>query len=278
MRSYLKYNIFILITFVLTANSQIPQLKSTKGDQYFFKSIIQDVKSSTDYTFSSISSDFLEAAAYAGLTSVMLLGSDLEFDEEYGIEKEYGPIGIPKVLGNIGEVYDRPGPLYFAMGFAGALYGTGQILNNQKLLETTNLMARSLIVTGIFTTALKMMIGRARPYKNDNPHVFRPFNFKMNSDYMSMPSGHTSSIFAMMTVIAKQYNSWYIKIPAYTFATSVAFQRMNNRKHWTSDLFVGATIGYLVGSTIVERHRASFDGFTVQPVINATGVGIAVQF
>ena len=82
----------------------------------------------------------------------------------------------------------------------------------------------------------------------------------------------------MMTVIAKQYDPWYIKIPAYTFATSVAVQRMNKRKHWLSDLLIGGTIGHLVADSVVKRNLYSSQNLTVQPVFNHNGVGIAFQF
>ena len=95
---------------------------------------------------------------------------------------------------------------------------------------------------------------------------------------MSMPSGHTSSIFAMMTVLAKQYTKWYIKIPAYTFAFSVAFQRMNSMKHWGSDLILGGTLGYLIGSAIYNRYRSKEESFFILPVINDKSIGLAVHF
>ena len=277
MRYRLKIVLIIFLIFINTINAQTPELQIRTQQTSFFKGVWNDLKKGADNTFSIDKHNLFSIAAFSGITSLFILSTDLEMHEEYGIEKETSPIGIPQLMGKVGRYYDKPGPVYFAVGFAGTMYGAGKMLHNQKLVETTNLVARSLIVTGVITTALKMLIGRARPYQSKDPHRFKPFNFKLNSDYMSMPSGHTSSIFAMMTVIAKLYDSWYVKIPAYSFAASVAFQRMDDKKHWSSDLLVGATIGYLIGSTIVKKHRSD-NIYEIQPVFSLNSVGFAIQF
>ena len=184
---------------------------------------------------------------------------------------------IPRLLGKVGDIYDKPRPIYAPLIVASTLYGLGKVLDNPKMVETTNLMAQSMIITGIFTTTFKIIIGRARPYANSGPHDYRPFSFE--SKYMSMPSGHTSSAFALMTVIAKQYDSWYIKIPAYTFAVCVGFQRMNANKHWGSDLIIGGTLGYIIGTAVTNRYKnKGGDHTTVQPAISQNGIGLIVTF
>lgn len=93
---------------------------------------------------------------------------------------------------------------------------------------------------------------------------------------MSMPSGHASSIFAVMTVIAKQYDHWYVAVPAYTLAGAVTFQRIDDKKHWVSDLLIGSTIGYLIASTLVDN--SANHHFIIEPVIGTRGVGINLHF
>ena len=265
----------LIFVFSFTAHAQIQLSDNQYKD---LQDYWNDFKHTSSSVFSLDKYNPWEILGYAGLTTVFIFGSDMEMHEEFGMERENGPLGITKALGDVGNLYDKPGPFYFTMSFAGALYASANFFNNQKLLQTTNLMAQSLIITSVFTTALKVIIGRARPHVNNEPHTFRPFNFKFDPDYMSMPSGHTSSIFAMMTVIAKQYESWYVKIPAYTFATSVAVQRMNARKHWLSDLLIGGTIGYLIADAVVKRNLYSSQSLSIQPVFGSNGVGLAFQF
>jgi len=268
--------IFIMLAFCGDLFAQYSEDDySNKG---FLNQYWNDIKSISTNSLSPQHYPDWKLLTYAGLTSIFILSHDMEFHEEYGLEKQYGRFSLPKSLAEIGNFYDKPGTLYFTAGLAGAMYGSGKLFNDQKLVQTTHLMVKSLIITGIFTTGLKVLIGRARPYTADNPHKFKPFNFKFNTDYMSMPSGHTSSIFAMMTVIAKQYDSWYVKLPAYTFAVSVAFQRMNSRKHWGSDLIIGGTLGYLIGSAIVNKYGKNSYGYRLQPAVSSNGVGFTLNF
>ena len=259
--------------------SLVPQfIWAQQADNNFYQNLKADLSFfSSEYLSPSEYSDW-KLSVFSGLTAILILESDSEMHEEFGIEKEYNPIGIPRIMGNIGNFYDKPGTAYFTAGLLGSLYSSGYIFNDQKMTETAGLMARALIITVIFTTAAKVIIGRARPYVDDNPHKFRPLNFKFDADYMSMPSGHTSSIFSLMTVLAQQYDSWYIKIPAYTFAVSVATQRMNSSKHWASDLLVGGTLGYLVGSAVTSRTTLFNKNISLQPYIKYSSFGLAVRF
>ena len=95
---------------------------------------------------------------------------------------------------------------------------------------------------------------------------------------MSFPSGHTASIFAVMTVLAEQYDDLWIKFSAYSFATSVAFQRMLYRKHWASDVIVGGLIGYFVNHQIVKRHNAQVQKYHFYPFYEDSKLGIALHF
>lgn len=235
-----------------------------------------DAKYISYETFSPENYQSWKIITYAGLAVMLYFGSDLEVREEYGLEKKYNPIGLPKYFGYIGNLYDKPGTLYFTAGLVGTLYGSAKIFNNAKLQETTVLMVKSLVITGLVTSVLKVAIGRERPYVDGDPDEFKPFSF--DPDYMSMPSGHSSSIYAMMTVLAKQYDDWYIKIPAYVFAASVTAQRINTDKHWSSDILIGSTIGYFVGSLIVNRYHYKNHYIDVQPTVSSKGIGLNIQF
>ena len=243
-----------------------------------FSNFWNDINYISINTFSPEEYNKWQLLTYAGLTAIMVFGSDMEIHEEYGVEKEYNPLRFPKYLGDIGKYYNKPGTYYFTAGLVTTIYGSGKIFNDPKLQQTASLMTRSIIITGLFTTALKVVIGRERPYVNGDANEFKPFNFSFDPDYMSMPSGHTSSIFAMMTVIAKQYDSWYVKIPAYSFAASVAMQRINDDKHWSSDILIGGTIGYIIGSLVVKRYQYKSGYIGILPTISANSVGLNIQF
>jgi hypothetical protein len=94
----------------------------------------------------------------------------------------------------------------------------------------------------------------------------------------SFPSGHSTSAFAMMTVLAKQYKQWWIAIPAYTFGVSVAMQRIESQQHWSADVLVGSAIGYWVGSALVARNKRQSKSSTVSACIFGNRAGIRVSF
>ncbi len=67
------------------------------------------------------------------------------------------------------------------------------------------------------------------------------------SDYLSFPSGHTAEAFASAEFLMQEYKNvsvWY-GIGGYAVATSVAYLRMYNNKHWFSDVVAGAGFGII---------------------------------
>ena len=117
------------------------------------------------------------------------------------------------------------------------------------------------IVVGLTATGLiKGLAGRARPYVDtDNPRDFKPFRgFTSGSDYSSFPSGHTLTGFAVASAVTAEtrrwwpHSTWYIAPVMYGGASLIGLSRMYNNKHWASDVMLGAAIGTLAGSKVVQ--------------------------
>lgn len=70
----------------------------------------------------------------------------------------------------------------------------------------------------------------------------------------SFPSGHAATSFAFASVVAHRYphNLW-AKVGVYALATGVSLSRVGGKKHFPSDVLVGATIGYITGTYLVEH-------------------------
>ena len=90
---------------------------------------------------------------------------------------------------------------------------------------------------------------------NEGSGSFRPFTF-FNADYNSFPSGHSTSAFALSTVMSRHAHSTALKIIAYTPAALTLFSRIYQDKHWVSDELIGAAIGYFVGNWVVDLHES----------------------
>ena len=96
----------------------------------------------------------------------------------------------------------------------------------------------ALLITSFNTYFLKHAISRYRPLRQNQ---------------LSMPSGHTSTMFASASVLAHSYG-YKVGIPMYLLATLTGLSRINDNKHWLSDVIAGATIGIFWGRSAVLRH------------------------
>lgn len=94
------------------------------------------------------------------------------------------------------------------------------------------------LVNWAWTSAVKSTVGRERPN---------------GQDHKSFPSGHASNAFALAAVAERHYG-WKAGVPAYLLASAVAASRLQRNKHYLSDVVAGATLGYLVGRTVVREN------------------------
>lgn len=162
-------------------------------------------------------------------------------------------------------------------GLIASLYLTGEIIDKSSLRKTALLSLESWLTAGAFVLGLKAITGRARPYTGLGPNHFKPFSF--SSDYYSIPSGHAASAFAVATVIADQTDFLLADVLAYSVSTFVAASRVHESKHWASDVFIGAAIGYFIGKKICSLHRRKGKnhvqlGFCLNPDVKGLTVKI----
>jgi membrane-associated phospholipid phosphatase len=63
----------------------------------------------------------------------------------------------------------------------------------------------------------------------------------------SFPSGHAAGAFAVATVVATRYHTHrWVPWAVYGFATAVSFSRVTTLAHFSSDVFLGAALGYTI--------------------------------
>jgi membrane-associated phospholipid phosphatase len=162
----------------------------------------------------------------------------------------------------------------------GGMYLYGYLADDGKARKTALLSVESFILTGVFVQTLKYSTRRHRPNTGDPYHTFDGPSRHSTTANSSFPSGHSSSAFAVATVIASEYDNTAVQILAYGVATISALNRVMHNAHWSSDTAVGAAIGYFTGKAIVASHRGGKDGIVkVAPVIMEGGdPGIALVF
>ena len=96
---------------------------------------------------------------------------------------------------------------------------------------------KSLLVGGVSVLILKAIIGQKRP-----PGPIEYNHFTLDSNYHAMPSGHTTTAFALATSIANNYPKY--KKVSYLTASLVGISRLYEDVHWASNVVAGAGLGY----------------------------------
>lgn len=166
-----------------------------------------------------------------------------------------------------------------AMGL-GAAYVGAELIGDEPLQETALLAEESLLLASVLGLGIKWVSQRDRPDSGKSSTSWSPFSF--DDSNTSFPSGHAINAFSVASVIASQYEDYPWAAPiAYTLATGTALSRLNQDKHWASDAFVGAAVGYFVGKMVVRYNPFNpAQGVTLRPWggADARGLSLAIEY
>jgi membrane-associated phospholipid phosphatase len=70
----------------------------------------------------------------------------------------------------------------------------------------------------------------------------------------SFPSGHAATSFAFAAVVAHRYpHKRWLKWSAYALASGVSLSRYPAKKHFPSDILMGAALGYATGAYLGDH-------------------------
>ncbi len=150
-----------------------------------------------------------------------------------------------------------------SLGISVGLLAGGLIAGDHDLRDMGRDAFETSVITGILTDyVFKPTFGRWRPKESDGEAKFEPF-----SGHKSFTSGHATQAFAVASVIAMRSPGWVVPTIAYTLASIVAFDRVNDREHFASDVIGGAFFATATGRFIVNRHRRAAAGPEQQPAL-----------
>lgn len=148
----------------------------------------------------------------------------------------------------------------FQFGAAVATYAIGHGIGSPRTQAAGADLIRAQILTQSITQGLKVAVGRTRP---DGTHF-------------SFPSGHSATTFATATVLERHFG-WKAGVPAYAVATYVAASRLQENRHFASDVIFGATLGILAARAVsVEIGGARFDLSPVSSPHGGVGMGLTL--
>jgi hypothetical protein len=154
--------------------------------------------------------------------------------------------------------------------------------------ERSFVFAKALLYTASITEISKNLLPRIRPDGSNNRSFF---------------SGHVSSSFTMSAFIYREISDWVDGIEfshrsrttstllrgaafaaCYGWATYVGYSRIRDRKHYLSDVLVGAAVGTVTGNFMYDLHFDNVDlsttpalQFSFNPAVHPT-VGLTYHF
>lgn len=133
-------------------------------------------------------------------------------------------------------------PIFLGISLLGITMSSATLTN----LGTYTL--HSLALNGICVGILQPVLGRGRPFQERGSTYYDPF--KTGG---SFPSGHTTVAFTVATVFSSLYKTHvFVPILSYSLATLVGLSRINDNKHFASDVLMGAIIG-IIGTKLILR-------------------------
>ena len=182
-----------------------------------------------------------------------------------------------KTYDNIAFISEKLGNgMYVAGGLITSCL-ISNIIDNNKLRRTSLLAIESFVISGIFAQSFKHIIHRHRPYENDGPYEFDSPSLSNSS--LSMPSGHSATVFSTAKIINECYSqNKILPYATYPLAFLAAISRIYDNQHWPSDVLLGSIIGYYTASIIIDSHKNKAFRFSFLPSKNNLILNLSYNF
>jgi membrane-associated phospholipid phosphatase len=155
---------------------------------------------------------------------------------------------------DFGNVYGSSGVV---IGGAATLAAWGWVTRSPTFTAAGVDIARSYAYSTVIVGALKVAVDRTRP----------------DGEKYSFPSGHASAAFAVAPVVTYHFGA-IAGTAAYACATATLIGRMEDRRHYLSDVVFGAAIGLAMGEAVIAQRRDDARRLVVEP----GRVGIEIEF
>lgn len=152
----------------------------------------------------------------------------------------------------IAKAAEKFGRASFVFPGLALVYGYSALAKDQKAKDVALLSFKSILVSGLIVTTLKLLTHRRRPSDGDYNQWEGP---KMSLSNLSFVSGHSAMAFSLAVVVSSRYKSPVVGVLAYGTAVLTALSRIHDKRHWASDVFLGSVIGYFVTRSIVKRWK-----------------------
>ena len=181
---------------------------------------------------------------------------------------------------------------YLQLYVASSLIGYGLYYNDNRALQSASQIFESVFASGTIVQLIKHITGRESPFVKTTPTGRWRF-FPNQVDYHhkvphydAFPSGHISTITAMVVVLSENYPEYtFIKPLGYLAIGLNSIGMMNTGVHWISDYPIGIALGYSFAKIAVKRGRTQIKtslktppSFSIYPLfVSKDGFGIHIS-
>lgn len=156
--------------------------------------------------------------------------------------------GIWDSLSDFGNIW---GDLRVQGPLALGTWGIGSWAGNNEVAGFGFDLSRGLLLTYATTSIIKAGVNRTRP----------------NGEDYSFPSGHTAAAFTTAGVVTRRYGGWLGGL-SIGLGVLTGMGRMEDMKHYASDVVAGATIGWIIGRTVARKDPNDKTAWQVVPFGN----------
>ena len=176
------------------------------------------------------------------------------------------------------------GEEYFILPSVALTYAIGAINKDSRLRNMSLAALQSFVYAEVASAGLKVLTCRERPTANSQQPTANsqswlgPF---ATFESTAFPSGHAMRSFALATTVAGFYpDRKWVGVLSYSLATMTSVGRVISKEHWTSDVIVGAAIGYFIGRGVVKFNEkiGNVSSVEIQPVATNYGLGVVINF
>lgn len=138
-------------------------------------------------------------------------------------------------------------------------WALGSWKDDEQIADLGYDLTRGLFLTYTVTGIIKHSVQRTRP----------------NGESLSFPSGHTGAAFTTAGVLSRHYGGWVSGV-GIGLGILTGLGRMEDEKHFASDVLAGATIGWIIGRTVGRENSAKEMAWQVVPM--GTGLAMVARF
>lgn len=193
------------------------------------------------------------------LGSVLIAANMLDDEVQSSVQSWRNPVS--NSFARVGNTFGT-GQLVFPALVA--TFVAGSTLGSEGVRRASGHALVAAATAGLAATALKFAIGRERPNSGLDSDHFDHFDFKDSS----FPSGHSAIAFGVATSLSRDIKGHWDDVALYGAASLTGLARMNDNKHWLSDVVAGAAVGVFAGKWATRGNRK----------ISASPSGVSMSF